>query len=152
MATLDEQAILKMLPHRDPFLFVDQVLAYDLEAESPWVETQWHVKPDMDVFRGHFPGQPVLPGVLIQEHCFQSGALLIYLQDDLQGMAGGTPVLTKVEEARFRRMVTPGATLTTRVELVDRLANARYLKATVRSAEGQVARLRCALALAETSA
>lgn len=149
MATLDERAIQGMLPHRDPFLFVDAVLAYDLDGEAPWIETRWHVRPDMEVFRGHFPGQPVLPGVLIQEHCFQSGALLIYLQDELQGMAGGTPVLTKVEDARFRRMVAPDTTLTTRVELTDRLANARYLKASVRSEDGQVARLRCALALAE---
>ena len=149
MQSLDEAAIQRMLPHRAPFLFVDEVIGHDAHAETPWIETRWLVQPDMDVFRGHFPGQPILPGVLIQEHCFQSAALLIFLQDNLQGMAGGLPVLTNVDDARFRRMVTPGTELITNVELTERLANARYLKASVRSDAGQVARLRCALALAK---
>ncbi|HPF13897.1 MAG: beta-hydroxyacyl-ACP dehydratase [Planctomycetes bacterium] len=147
--TLDLAAIQELLPHRAPFLFVDQVLASGEAGGKPWLETRWFVDPDMDVFRGHFPGNPILPGVLIQEHCFQSGALLIYTSEGFHGLAGGIPVLTKVEDARFRRMVRPGMTLTTRVEQTERLANARYLQAKVHCEGALVARLQCVLAVAE---
>ncbi len=150
MLTLDRTAIEKLLPHRDPFLFVDEVIASGTDDDgNAWLETRWTVDPEMDVFRGHYPGNPILPGVLIQEHTFQSGALLIYTQENREGMTGGMPVLTKVEDARFRRMVKPGMQLTTRVELYDSLSNARYLRAKVTGPEGLVARLSCVLALAE---
>ena len=151
MATLDRAAIQNLLPHRDPFLFVDEVTDGGESNGNPWLQTRWHVPADMPVFEGHFPGNPILPGVLIQEHCFQSGAILIYESENRTGLAGGIPVLTKVEEARFKRMVRPGQTLTTRVELTDSLANARYLTAKVTSEEGLVTRLRCVLAVAEES-
>ncbi|MFT4647151.1 MAG: 3-hydroxyacyl-[acyl-carrier-protein] dehydratase [Planctomycetota bacterium] len=149
MLTLDRQAIEKLLPHRDPFLFVDEVIGSGTDASgNAWLETRWTVKPDMDVFRGHYPGNPILPGVLIQEHTFQSGALLIYTTENREGLSGGMPVLTKVEDARFRRMVLPGMQLTTRVELYDSLSNARFLRAKVQGPDGLVARLSCVLALA----
>ncbi|MDF1838617.1 MAG: beta-hydroxyacyl-ACP dehydratase [Planctomycetota bacterium] len=150
MLTLDRTAIEKLLPHRDPFLFVDQVTGSGTDdAGNAWLETQWTVDASMDVFRGHYPGNPILPGVLIQEHTFQSGALLIYTQENREGLTGGMPVLTKVEDARFRRMVLPGMQLNTRVELYDSLSNARYLRAKVTGPEGLVARLSCVLALAD---
>jgi 3-hydroxyacyl-[acyl-carrier-protein] dehydratase len=150
MQTLDRQAIEALLPHRDPFLFVDEVTASGTTDKGlAWLETRWTVDPAMDVFRGHYPGNPILPGVLIQEHTFQSGALLIYTTEERRGLTGGMPVLTKVEDARFRRMVLPGMRLTTRVELTDSLANARYLKAKVQGPEGLVASLSCVLALAD---
>ena len=72
-----QEEILELLPHRDPFLLVDSIS----ERGEGWIETEWHVAEDMDVFRGHYPGNPVLPGVLISEHCFQSAALLIFSTD-----------------------------------------------------------------------
>ncbi len=150
MLTLDRQGIEELLPHRDPFLFVDEVTGSGVDDDGiAWLETRWTVQPDMDVFRGHYPGNPILPGVLIQEHTFQSGALLIYTTENRAGLTGGMPVLTKVEDARFRRMVKPGMTLTTRVELTETLSNARYIRAKVTGPEGLVARLNCVLALAE---
>ncbi|MBL4771539.1 MAG: beta-hydroxyacyl-ACP dehydratase [Planctomycetes bacterium] len=150
MLQLDRQGIEKLLPHRDPFLFVDQVTGSGTDDKGiAWLETQWTAQPDMDVFRGHYPGNPILPGVLIQEHIFQSGALLIYTTENREGLTGGMPVLTKVEDARFRRMVKPGMQLTTRVELTESLSNARYIRAKVTGPEGLVARLTCVLALAD---
>lgn len=150
MLTLDRQGIENLLPHRDPFLFVDEVTGSGVDDKGiAWLETSWTVKEDMDVFRGHYPGNPILPGVLIQEHTFQSGALLIYTTENREGLTGGMPVLTKVEDARFRRMVKPGMTLTTKVELTETLSNARYIRAKVTGPEGLVARLNCVLALAE---
>lgn len=150
MLQLDRQGIEKLLPHRDPFLFVDEVTGSGIDDKGiAWLETTWTAQPDMDVFRGHYPGNPILPGVLIQEHIFQSGALLIYSTENREGLTGGMPVLTKVEDARFRRMVKPGMQLTTRVELTETLSNARYIRAKVTGPEGLVARLTCVLALAE---
>ncbi|MEZ6018562.1 MAG: hypothetical protein R3F17_00220 [Planctomycetota bacterium] len=90
--------------------------------------------------------------MLIQEHTFQCGALLIYQSEGLTSLGGGLPVLSRVEDARFKHMVAPGTTLCTRVELTERLANARYLKAKVTTQDGKlVARLACVLAIAEES-
>ncbi len=135
-----------LLPHRDPFLLVDAIV----ERGTDWIETSWHVDEGMDVFRGHYPGNPVLPGVLISEHCFQSAALLVGA-GDAKGMAQTVPVLTRIEDARFRRMVRPGQTLRTKVQQTDALANASWFTASVTSEDGKVARLRFVLALAEES-
>ncbi|MDA1265626.1 MAG: beta-hydroxyacyl-ACP dehydratase [Planctomycetota bacterium] len=132
-----------LLPHRDPFLFVDRLV----ERGDGALSTEWAVPEDLDVFRGHYPGNPILPGVLIAEHCFQSGALLIYTGAASKGDAG-TPVLTRIEDARYKRLVRPGDVLATTVTLEDSLANARFCAAVVRC-EGQVvARLKFTLALA----
>ena len=74
MACSPERAAIEaLLPHRDPFLLVDRIA----DRGEDWIETEWHVAEDLDVFRGHYPGNPILPGVLISEHCFQSAALLL---------------------------------------------------------------------------
>ena len=145
MACSPERAAIEaLLPHRDPFLLVDRIA----DRGEDWIETEWHVAEDLDVFRGHYPGNPVLPGVLISEHCFQSAALLLGNRTGDEA-ARGVPVLTRIEDARFRRMVRPGQTLRTRVQQTDQLANACWFTAQVASDEGKVARLRFVLALAE---
>jgi 3-hydroxyacyl-[acyl-carrier-protein] dehydratase len=140
----ERAAIEALLPHRDPFLLVDRIA----DRGEDWIETEWHVAEDLDVFRGHYPGNPILPGVLISEHCFQSAALLLGNRTGDEA-ARGVPVLTRIEDARFRRMVRPGQTLRTRVQQTDQLANACWFTAQVASDEGKVARLRFILALAE---
>lgn len=145
MACSPERAAIEaLLPHRDPFLLVDRIA----DRGEDWIETEWHVAEDLDVFRGHYPGNPILPGVLISEHCFQSAALLLGNRTGDEA-ARGVPVLTRIEDARFRRMVRPGQTLRTRVQQTDQLANACWFTAQVASDEGKVARLRFILALAE---
>ncbi len=139
----DRTEIEALLPHRDPFLFVDRIVS---RAESTMV-TEWRVPPDLDVFRGHYPGNPILPGVLIAEHVFQSAALLIY-SGDASKEQPGTPVLSRIEDARYKRMVRPDDTLTSEVELTDSLANARFFTAKVTCEGVMVARIKCTLALA----
>ncbi len=140
----DRQRVEALLPHRPPFLFVDRIV----DVGEAWLTTEWYVPADLPAFTGHYPGSPVLPGVLIAEHCFQSAALLIYSTDDDSEHPAGVPVLTKIEDARFRNMVQPDTLLSTRVQLNERLANARYMSAVVRAGELTVARLKFVLALA----
>lgn len=137
------ERVRELLPHREPFLLVDELV----ERGEASVRTTWHVPEDLDVFRGHYPGNPILPGVLIAEHVFQSGALLLYSGKDSKEEAG-TPVLSRILDARYKRVVRPGETLATTVELEEALANARFCKAVVRRDGATVARLRFSLALA----
>ncbi|MFT4542353.1 MAG: 3-hydroxyacyl-[acyl-carrier-protein] dehydratase [Planctomycetota bacterium] len=140
----ERERIEALLPHRDPFLFVDRIL----EESDSRVLTEWYIAPELDCFRGHYPGQPLLPGVLISEFVFQTGALLIYLGSKDDRDHEGTPVMTRIEDARFKRMVLPGDTLRAEVKLEERLANARYLSGKVTRDGKLVARLRFVLAVA----
>ncbi|MEM9803359.1 MAG: 3-hydroxyacyl-ACP dehydratase FabZ family protein [Planctomycetota bacterium] len=140
-----ERPLTEFLPHRPPFLFVSRVVAHDGDS----IVTEWDVPHDLFAFEGHFPGEPVLPGVLISEFCFQSGAILIYATDPKDGEAKGVPVLTRIEDARFRRIVRPGETLRAEVTLTERLSNARYVTAKVTCGDATVTRLKCVLAVAE---
>lgn len=125
------------IPHRAPFLFVDEVH----EVGDDRIVTSWQAKAGADFFRGHYPDQPVMPGVLICECCFQAGALLIAYRvgaGDLGGDNNVIPVLTRIRDARFRRIVRPSETLCITVTLDDELDNAYYMSGTV-----EVAGRRC---------
>jgi 3-hydroxyacyl-[acyl-carrier-protein] dehydratase len=136
-------AVLAALPHRPPFLFVDRVV----DRTETTIQTEWHVAEDLACFAGHYPGDPILPGVIVSEFAFQSGAILVAAD----ASAEGVPVLVRIEDARFRKIVRPGETLAARVELVDRVGPARYLKAVVTSSGETVAKLSFTVALASTA-
>ena len=138
---LDRAAIEELVPHRDPFLFVDRVI----ERESDRITTEWDVREDLECLRGHYPGQPILPGVLITEFALQSGALLV----SGTGQGGESiPVVTRIERARFKRVVRPGTTLRARVELTQRLSGAHYFSGRVTAKGATVAHLGFVLAIA----
>jgi 3-hydroxyacyl-[acyl-carrier-protein] dehydratase len=103
-----------VLPHRPPFLFVDEVL--DVE---PGVSARgrWHLTGDEPFFAGHFPGRPTLPGVLMVEALAQLGGIAV-LTD--ARYAGKLPLFGGIEKARFRAQVGPGDTLDLEVTM-DRL-------------------------------
>lgn len=125
------EAIQSRIPHRPPFLWLDEVVSHD--------ETKLHARkylsPDLDVFRGHYPGHPIFPGVLLCECALQAGAVLI--STILPPGQEGVPVATRMNEVQFRQMVRPGETLDIEVEITERLANAFFLKAKV-STNGKV--------------
>ena len=100
-----------VLPHRPPFLFVDEITA--LEPGEQAVGT-WTLTGEEDFFAGHFPGRPTLPGVLMCEAIAQVGAVAL-LTD--QRYAGKLPLFGGLDSARFRRQVGPGDTLELRVEM-----------------------------------
>ena len=145
---MNRAAILETIPHRDPFLFLDTIQ----EADERSLVATWQVPRDADWVKGHFPGRPILPGVLISEHVFQAGAVLISRNLGGFGPQDGVPVLTKIEAARFRRMVSPGETLVTELKVDERLGPAWYLSAVVQCQGQTVVKLRCVLSASEALA
>jgi 3-hydroxyacyl-[acyl-carrier-protein] dehydratase len=102
---LDRTQIEAILPHRDPFLFLDRVLEL---VPGEYAVAEKDVLPTEDVFRGHFPGHPVFPGVLQLEAIAQTGAVAILSQP---GSRGKIILFGRADEVKFRREVNPGETL-----------------------------------------
>jgi 3-hydroxyacyl-[acyl-carrier-protein] dehydratase len=100
-----------LLPHRPPFRFVDEVLSCDPGVSAT---AAYRVTGDEDFLAGHFPGNPVFPGVLQLEALAQTGAIAVLTVPE---RAGSLPLFGGVEKARFRRIVRPGDTLTLTVEM-----------------------------------
>ena len=100
-----------ILPHRPPFLFVNEITALEPGLSAAGV---WHLTGDEWFFSGHFPGRPTLPGVLMCEAIAQMGAIAVLTDERF---AGKLPLFGGLDSARFRRQVGPGDTLELRVEL-----------------------------------
>ncbi len=111
---MDVEAIQRILPHRYPFLLVDRIL--ELEPDRRVVGLK-NVTANEPFFAGHFPGRPVMPGVLIVEALAQTAGVLM---GDESGLI---PMFMGIDKARFRRPVTPGDQLRLEVEVLRRRRN-----------------------------
>ena len=116
------QEILNAIPHRPPFLFIDRIVTLG----DTNIRTAKDISADDPVFEGHYPGQPIMPGALVCESIFQTGAVL--LSKMMGGITEGVPVLTRINNARFKSIVKPGSTLDIEAELTERVSNAYYMK------------------------
>ena len=119
--TMNQAEIQELIPHRDPFLWIDEVT----EISDSKIVAIKSIADDLDVFRGHYPHFPILPGVLQLEAAFQAGAILIAKTQDVG--EENVPVVTRVNNTKFRTRVRPGATLDIEVELTEKLSNAFFL-------------------------
>jgi 3-hydroxyacyl-[acyl-carrier-protein] dehydratase len=109
---LDVAAINEILPHREPFLMLDEIVACTPHESITAIK---NVTADEPHFAGHFPGNPVMPGVLIIEAMAQAGGVLSHISN---GDLVPKPLyfLARIEDARFRRPVVPGEQLLIRVD------------------------------------
>ena len=117
-----QEEVLRAIPHRPPFLFVDKIV----ELTETTIKATKQVSPDEPFFQGHYPGYPIMPGVLVCESVFQTGAIL--LSKTIDNLGEGAPVLTRINKAKFKNMVKPGDTLELQAEIVERLSTAYFLK------------------------
>ncbi len=99
---LDRAAIEAILPHREPFLLIDEVL--ELEPGERVVARK-QVREDEWYLRGHFPGRPVMPGVLIVEAMAQTGAVAVLSEEENRGRIA---LFAGIDDTRFKRIVEPG--------------------------------------------
>ena len=107
--------IQKILPHRYPFLLIDRVLSYTLEPEITLTAVK-NVSINEPFFQGHFPGMPVMPGVLILESMAQACGVLAHVALATSDDVGGIYYLVKVDNAKFNRKVVPGDQLVLEVK------------------------------------
>ena len=114
MNVLDIQEIMGHLPHRYPFLLVDRVVEYELGKHIIGLK---NVTINEPFFPGHFPTQPVMPGVLIIEALAQTGAILAFMTSKQSVGEGNIVYFAGIDDARFKRPVVPGDQLMMRAEL-----------------------------------
>lgn len=152
MPVRPEQAI----PHRPPFLLLDEIR----EISPGAIVAATVLRPDDElwsrVYAGHYPGSPITPGVLLLEMMLQAAAALLgetvgAAAEEEKGKgaetkARGMPVATRIQDAKFRRMVFPGDALEIRAELVERLGSAFFMKGRVTKGGKAAAEARFAVA------
>ncbi len=139
----DSDALVALLPHRPPFRFVDAV---DELEPGATVRARYRVTGDEPFLAGHFPGNPVFPGVLQLEALAQTGAIAV-LAD--ARYAGKLPLFGGVEEVRFRRLVVPGDEMVLAVEMERLSARGGWGRGRATVADTECCRGRFLFALAD---
>lgn len=105
MAYLNKEQIKNIIPHRDPMLLVDEVLEM-VQGES--INTQFYVNPEREIFKGHFPNEPVLPGVYTVECMAQTADILLL---SMERYTGTIPLFIGIDKVKFMRKIAPNDTI-----------------------------------------
>lgn len=126
--------VLALIPHRPPFLFVDEIVGQ--QGESLVARRTW--RADEGFYAGHYPGAPITPGVLLCEAVFQAGALLMARLMGGAGGQSGVPLLTKVTDVRFRLPVYPGDTVTIEVKRKEAAGEFHFMSGSMKSGDKRV--------------
>jgi len=130
------EEIHRRIPHRKPFLFIDEIV----EISENGAVARLTISPELPFFEGHYPGNPIMPGVLLCESVFQTGAIYLAekLGSDALNVDKVTPVLSRIRDARFKRMVLPGDTIEVTVKEKDQIGKFYNLTGEIRK-EGKTA-------------
>jgi 3-hydroxyacyl-[acyl-carrier-protein] dehydratase len=131
---MDQDEILQRLPHRFPFRMIDRIL--EIEPGKKAIALK-NVSVDEPHFPGHFPGEPVMPGVLILEALAQTGGVAFHSQDETG--VGGIPFLARVEEFRLKGKVIPGDQLILEAEVLRVFSNLAMVRVLARVGDDPVA-------------
>jgi len=110
---LNRKEIEQILPHRDPFLFIDEITEY---VPGEYAKGVKHVREDEYYFKGHFPGNPIMPGVIIIETLAQVGAVMMLTSDKFKGKM---VLFAGIDKVRFKRIVKPGDILELEVKILN---------------------------------
>jgi 3-hydroxyacyl-[acyl-carrier-protein] dehydratase len=110
---LDKEAIMKILPHRDPILMVDKA---EIITPGEKVRAWFYIRPDLDVFRGHFPGNPILPGIYTLESMGQAAGILLLSGERYQGK---TPLFFGSDKVRLYKPFRPGDELESLITFME---------------------------------
>ena len=144
--TFDIQEILEFLPHRYPFLLIDRITEFESQKRLVAIK---NVTINEPFFQGHFPGYPIMPGVLVVEAMAQAGGIIML--HEIEDRASKLVVFTGIERAKFRRPVTPGDQLRIEVEVLSFRSRAGKIqgRATVDGKLACEATLTCAVVTRE---
>jgi 3-hydroxyacyl-[acyl-carrier-protein] dehydratase len=136
------QEIMNFLPHRYPFLLIDRVLEFEPTKRLVAIK---NVTMNEPFFQGHFPGHPIMPGVLVVEAMAQAGALIML--SEIEDRGSKLAVFTGIEKAKFRRPITPGDQIRFEVEVLSFRSRAGRIqgRATVEGKLACEATLTCAV-------
>ena len=119
---------LDYMPQREPFLFVSRVISITDSS----IQTEKQIEIDEPFFAGHFPGKPIMPGVLICEAVFQSGSILMGKRAGSAPDKSLIPLITRISNVKLKRTVLPGDLMEIEVKLVEIIGQAAYLKGKVK--------------------
>ena len=145
MTVANQDQIQSLIPHRKPMLLVDEVIE---QADKHIICKKTFSSEDFFV-QGHFPGFPLVPGVILCECCLQSGAILLsqFTPND-----GSVPVATRIDGAKFKRMVRPGDSIEIHVTLNEVISTAYFMTGKVYVDGNLAARLDFACSVAKPDA
>lgn len=123
-----------LIPHRPPFLFIDEIVSHD--ADGLVAKRTW--RADEDFYRGHYPGAPITPGVLLCEATFQAAGCYMALKARAAGgkPGEGVPLIAKISDVRFRTPVYPGDTILLEVKQKDAMGGFTMLTGSIKKADG----------------
>ncbi len=131
---IPDPAILAAIPHRPPMLLVDRII----EQSEGRIVCEKTFRGDEFFCDGHYPGNPLIPGVILCETALQSGAILLA---QATRDSGGVPVATRLNDVKFKRIVRPGDTVRIEVQQTERLADAFFLTGKITVGGALAARL-----------